>query len=75
MRLNTDYTWGDATIDPSVMDLQNILTHELGHAVGLSDVYNDACSTVTMYGYSDYGDVAKRSLEQSDITGLQQMYG
>ena len=72
---NTYYTWGDATANPSVMDLQNIATHELGHAVGLSDIYTSTCSFVTMYGYSGYGDIEKRTLEQPDITGLQSMYG
>ncbi|MEM5794111.1 MAG: matrixin family metalloprotease [Candidatus Aenigmatarchaeota archaeon] len=72
---DTDYEWGDATQDSSKMDLQNIATHELGHAVGLGDVYQDACSEVTMYGYSDYGEIQKRTLEQPDITGLQILYG
>lgn len=72
---NTRFNWGDATINSGVMDLQNIATHELGHAVGLDDIYITTCSTVTMYGYSGYGDVQKRTLEQPDITGLQKMYG
>jgi len=57
------------------MDLQNIATHELGHAVGLNDIYSGSCSYVTMYGYSTEGDIGKRTLEQPDITGLQTMYG
>ena len=74
---NTRFAWGDATATniTSVMDLQNIVTHELGHAVGLDDIYSTTCSAVTMYGYSDYGETSKRSLEQPDITGLQKMYG
>ena len=72
---NTRYTWGDAVINPSVMDLQNIVTHELGHGVGLGDIYSTACSTVTMYGYSSYGETIKRTLEQPDIDGFQKMYG
>ncbi len=74
---DTDWTWGDATVNPTVMvmDLQNIATHELGHGVGLGDVYDSACSEVTMYGYSDYGEFKKRTLEQPDITGLQTLYG
>ncbi|MFH0751979.1 MAG: matrixin family metalloprotease [archaeon] len=75
MLFNTAFAWGDATVDSSLMDFQNIATHELGHAVGLSDLYTDSCSAVTMYGYSNYGDVAKRTLEQPDVTGLQSMYG
>lgn len=72
---DTDYIWGDATQNPAVMDLQNIATHETGHGLGLSDIYTSACSAVTMYGYSNYGETQKRTLEQPDITGLQQLYG
>jgi len=72
---NTDFIWGDATSNPSVMDLQNIATHELGHGVGLADIYSTACSEVTMYGYSSYGEIKERTLEQPDITGLRMLYG
>lgn len=75
MLFNTDFTWGDASVTPAFMDLANIATHELGHAVGMNDIYSDSCSAVTMYGYSDYGETSKRSLEPADITGLEQMYG
>ena len=71
---DTDWTWGDATLDATKMDLQNIATHELGHGVGLADVYDSACSSVTMYGYSDYGEIIKRTLENPDITGLLKLY-
>lgn len=74
-RYNTRFTWGDATIDSSKMDLKNIAVHELGHAVGLGDIYSTSCSSVTMYGYSTEGETSKRTLEQPDITGLQTMYG
>ena len=72
---DTDFTWGDATLDPTKMDLQNIAVHESGHGVGLGDIYSSSCSEVTMYGYSNYGETKKRTLEASDITGLQKMYG
>ena len=74
---DTDWIWGDAANPetPSVMDLQNIATHEFGHGVGLGDIYDSACSEVTMYGYSNYGEIKKRNLEQPDITGLQTLYG
>lgn len=75
MLLNTDFQWGDAALDTSKMDLQNIATHELGHSVGLGDIYSISCSTVTMFGYSSEGEISKRSLESPDITGLQRMYG
>lgn len=72
---NTYYTWGDATVNPLLMDLQNIATHETGHGLGLADIYNSGCSAVTMFGYSGNGETSKRDLAQPDITGLQKMYG
>lgn len=71
---DTDFTWGDAIVDPVVMDLQNIATHEIGHGVGLGDLYQSDCSEVTMYGYSNYGETKKRTLESQDIKGLQELY-
>ncbi len=75
MLLNTDFAWGDATLNPERMDLQNIAVHELGHSVGLGDIYSTSCNSVTMFGYSTEGEISKRTLEQPDITGLQKMYG
>jgi len=75
MLFNTRFNWGDATINSGLMDLQNIATHELGHSVGLADIYSTSCSAVTMYGYSWNGDTSKRDLEQPDIRGLQTLYG
>ncbi len=72
---NTRFSWGDATANQDVMDLQNIATHELGHAIGMNDIYSASCTSVTMYGYSGYGETEKRSLEQPDITGMQKIYG
>ncbi len=79
---DTDYVWGNA--DPngdgvvdnsSIMDLQNIATHELGHAAGLGDLYDTVCQNETMYGYSDYGEIKKRTLEDGDIAGIHELYG
>ena len=76
MLFNTDYPWGDAEVEETpVMDLLNIGVHEFGHTLGMADVYSDTCNYVTMYGYSNYNDIEKRSLETPDIAGLQDMYG
>lgn len=77
---DTDYNWFDCTqvsCDASNkgMDLQNIATHETGHGLGLADVYESSCSEVTMFGYSNYGEIQKRTLESPDIAGLQKLYG
>jgi len=74
MLFSTKFSWGNADLDSTKMDLQNIATHELGHAVGLDDIYTTSCTAVTMYGYSHYGETQKRDLEQPDITGLQKLY-
>ncbi len=68
-----EFTWGDATLDSSKMDVQNIATHELGHGIGLNDLYN-SCTLETMYGYSAYGETIKRTLNPGDIAGLNAIY-
>ncbi len=73
--LDTDFAWGDATKSAVLMDVQNILTHELGHAFNLSDLYAISKSALTMYGYSTEGDVAKRTLEPGDVAGIKAVYG
>lgn len=68
------WDWGDATLNPALMDLQNIATHETGHGLGLADLYN-TCISETMYGYSSEGDVEKRTLNSGDIAGIRSLYG
>jgi len=72
---DSDFAWGNADANPSIMDWQNIAVHELGHGLGLDDMYQSGCSQVTMYGYSGYGETSKRSLEAPDISGLHVLYG
>ena len=71
---NSGFDWGNAVSDGSKMDLANIAVHELGHGWGLGDIYQSGCSLVTMYGYSIEGETSKRTLEQSDITGIRKLY-
>ncbi len=71
--LDTDYDWGDGEANSLLMDVQNIVTHELGHGIGLADIYD--CVLETMYGYSGEGDIVKRDLYEGDIAGLQKLYG
>jgi hypothetical protein len=67
-----DFRWGVG--DPLKMDLENIATHEFGHAAGMGDVYESACSLVTMYGYASEGETQKSTLEAQDITGIRSLY-
>jgi len=73
MVFNTYYTWS-TTGASDAMDLQNIATHEFGHN-GLNDLYMRPSIALTMYGYSDYGDIDKRSLGTGDWLGIQELYG
>ena len=70
-----DFQWtADGTVDTDKMDFNNIVTHELGHAVGMADLYTSDCSEQTMYGYADYGETKKQTLEEGDKTGVFGLY-
>ncbi|MBU4069891.1 MAG: matrixin family metalloprotease [Nanoarchaeota archaeon] len=72
---DVDFDWSeDATNSITEMDFENIATHELGHAMGMGDLYNTECNTQTMYGISWNGDIEKRSLESGDIAGINILY-
>ncbi len=70
---DVDFDWSEDG-ESEKMDFENIATHELGHAVGLGDLYNTECSEQTMYGYASYGETKKQTLESGDITGIQKLY-
>ena len=70
---STNFVWS-LSGDPETMDLQNIATHEFGHN-GLNDLYMPPSKYLTMYGYSAYGDITKRTLGTGDISGIQALYG
>jgi hypothetical protein len=56
------------------MNFPNILTHELGHALGLEDLYSSSCNEETMYGYASLGENKKASLNIGDIEGVNRLY-
>lgn len=70
---DVDFDWS-ATGEAGKMDFENIATHELGHSVGLADLYESVCSEETMYGYAAYGETKKRDLNTGDITGIKNLY-
>jgi hypothetical protein len=47
IQFNTDFVWGDASVDKTKMDLQNIATHELGHFFNLADIHDSTKSCLT----------------------------
>lgn len=69
------YAWGDAKVSAGVMDVQTIALHELGHWVGLRDLYGPYMdSDKVMFGYGTTGEVF-RSLGAGDIRGRDFLYG
>ena len=54
-------------------DLQNTLTHELGHALGL--MHSKADELAVMFPSSAPGETCKRTLSADDIAGLVELYG
>lgn len=70
---DVDYPWS-ATGATNKMDFENIATHELGHSVGLADLYNSVCAEETMYGYGAFGETKKRDLNTGDIKGVNGLY-
>ena len=70
---DTTYDWS-ASGEPGKMDFENIATHELGHSVGMADLYNSSCAKETMYGYAAYGEIQKRDLNAGDIVGVNKLY-
>ena len=72
---NTDgINWGNASDAPTLMDLQNIATHEIGHCAGMGDLYQRRAGEETMYGYSTEGETSKRDLYLGDIAGIRNLY-
>lgn len=71
-----DFDWGDYLQNQDKIDFQGILTHELGHAIGLADVWAPGCESNTMFGMaqSNKGSYDLRTLESGDKLGLFILY-
>lgn len=71
--LNSSFKWATDG-SPGNMDVQDALTHEIGHFCGLNDLYRDEDKEKTMYGYIDLGETKKRTLDPDDAAGLVAIY-
>jgi hypothetical protein len=54
------------------VDLENVITHEAGHFLGLGHSGVDGS---TMFASADAGETIKRTLEADDIAGICSIYG
>lgn len=73
------WSWTNQTLSPNCADqnsydAQDILTHELGHWMGLDDEYTSDYTNNTMYGYGSKGEVKKDTLTEGDIAGVDAIY-
>ncbi len=74
MTFNNRYTWSISG-QAGQFDVQNIATHELGHALGLNHPGAAECGEETMWSSAGVGETKKRSLEPGDKNGLVTLYG
>jgi hypothetical protein len=74
MTFNNRYTWSTSG-QAGQFDVQNIATHEFGHAVGLGHPSAAECAQVTMWASAGSGETKKRSLEPGDTNGIITLYG
>ncbi len=76
--MNKKFSWkwsgSNTCADPAAYDAENIMTHELGHWLGLDDEYDAASINNTMYGYGFKGEVKKNTLTTGDIQGTLIIY-
>jgi hypothetical protein len=60
--------------EPSAHDIQNIVTHEVGHFVGLGHEVDPKDIDATMFASASLGETKKRDLATSDLEGLYAAY-
>lgn len=58
--------------DDLKFDLQHVLTHEMGHALGLGDVTDDAADV--MFAYTMPDDASLRAPGSDDLAGVAELY-
>jgi hypothetical protein len=59
--------------DGGPVDLQNVVTHELGHYLGIGHT-TSAHPDATMYASAQFGELTMRDLSTDDIAGLCEAY-
>jgi hypothetical protein len=77
---NTSFKWSTSATPPSdAMDVETLALHELGHVIGLRDLYGDIGDdeydvAKVMYGYKTNG-ASQRTLHADDVAGSRWIYG
>jgi hypothetical protein len=84
IKVNPNYIWDvNNASDPNTPgnngstfshNIQDVVTHELGHWLLLKDIKATGCSHVTMYGWFDVGEVFRIDLDIADINAINWQY-
>jgi len=76
--LNKHFAWewsdSNSCAWQNYYDAQSILTHELGHWLGLDDNYLSTFTDNTMYGYGSATEVKKNTLADGDKSAVNSLY-
>ncbi len=62
------------TNEPGAHDVQNIVTHETGHLLGLGHETDPSDSNATMYAFAGPNETNKRTLHDNDLSGIRSAY-
>lgn len=75
MIFNSELAWSaDGTPASGEFDVQNVGTHEAGHAFGMDHVGSPADGLETMYRFTAEGETIKRTLCTGDEEGILALY-
>ncbi|OPX79233.1 MAG: hypothetical protein A4E45_00876 [Methanosaeta sp. PtaB.Bin039] len=66
---------GKVIPESSVLDLQTVATHELGHTLGLGDTYLHKLYKYDLAQIMGFYDAPQRSLGAGDTSGIRKIYG
>lgn len=76
ININVYHAWANSA-QPNCYDVYSVILHELGHTMGLCDLYAGSGQnyyTAVMWGYAMQNST-KRTLKQDDIDGIAAKYG
>jgi len=75
IEFNSYFYFGNYLEDANFYDFQGILTHEIGHAAALNDLYDKSCYGQTMYWADSKSDsYNERTIEAGDKYGIYLLY-
>lgn len=76
MTVNSRLKWTcDPAKEPTKLDFQSVILHELGHTLGLGDIYNKTAFKADTRQVMHYYTGVKRTLGNGDCTGVWRLYG